>query len=190
MIKKAYLVLALLMAACASASPGTQAAPQQVVAVEDLQSIVELEGEIASANTQIGNLETQIAGLNAEVDQLNEQVAQMGTERAQAPQETPVPVISPTATLTPTATATTSDVPPGTFYVIANDKLNLREISGYNGAGFPIMVIAEPRVQYEAGEWILVKIGMIKADGGVFYYEVVAPRGGGLYVRVQDVTPA
>lgn len=190
MMKRATLILFLLMTACASASQGTESAPQQVVALEDLQSIVDLEGEVESANTRISGLETQVAELNAEIDQLGTQIAQMEVGEGQAAGETATPGASPTPTQTPTATATTSDVPPGTMYVIAKEKLNLREISGYNGAGFPIMVIVEPRIQYDKGEWILVKTGTIKADGGELYYEVVAPRGAGYYVRTVDVTPA
>jgi hypothetical protein len=44
-------------------------------------------------------------------------------------------------------------------------------------------------VQYQVGETFQVLKPIIVVDGGDRYYEVVGPRGAGLYVRQANVDP-
>ncbi|MDH5507752.1 MAG: membrane lipoprotein lipid attachment site-containing protein [Anaerolineae bacterium] len=141
------------------------------------------DAQIESLNAGLHSLETQVAALSTQLADKDQQLAGLQAEFTRVtilltPTVTPTYQIPPTPLITPTSEYVMA--------VVALRKLNLRKIDKYNQAGNPIMVIAEPRVQYFEGDIFYVRISPIMADGGSRYYEVVGPRGAGLYVRAED----
>lgn len=183
MKKITWIFLMTLIAACSAASaeptitpslPYDTLTPLAATADPMRAQIDQLNAAVHSLETQLADQSNTLAQAQAELASLHAQ----GTEAALAL----TPTITPTYQYTPT--------PSNVMWVVANRKLNLRTIHSYNDAGRPIMVIIEPRVQYQEGEMFLVYIPIILADGGDRYYEVYGPRGAGLYVRTTDVNRA
>lgn len=68
---------------------------------------------------------------------------------------------------------------------VTSEKAVVREAKGENKAGYPIMVIKEPRIIYNTGDLIAVEKDQVKADGGSFYWKLLHDNN--LYVRAVDV---
>jgi hypothetical protein len=149
---------------------------------------------LAATADPYNNLRAEIDALQASVQSLEAQLAQNGTAIAQYQSEIDSLHLLGTQTalaLTPTIapTAQYTSTPSNIMSVVATrSKVNLRRIKNYNLAGYPIMVIQEPRVQYLEGEIFYVFIPIVRADGGDTFYQVYGPRGSGLYVRTIDVS--
>jgi outer membrane murein-binding lipoprotein Lpp len=181
MRKTVWMLAAVLISACSGTTETTggsqlpyETLTPMVAAVEPLQEIIEdLIGNVT-------DLEAEVARLEMEVAQLQQQLESFHAAETQA-------AITPTATATAVWVATST--PANVMTVEAVQKVNLRRIKSYNEAGKPIMVIQEPRIQYQVGETFQVIRQWIIVDGGGRYYEVVGPRGAGLYARATDVDP-
>lgn len=146
--------------------------------VADAQPLLDLQAEIDGLNGNVGDLEAEVARLELEMSQLQQQLDSYQAVETQA---------AYTPTVAPTAVWVATSVPYNVMTVTVVKKVNLRRIKNYNDAGKPIMVIQEPRIQYQVGETFQVLRPWIIADGGSKYYEVVGPRGAGLYARGTDL---
>lgn len=146
--------------------------------VETAQPDQEMLLLIDSLNASLEMKETEIANLAAEIALRDQEIAAYQADAT-------LNAITPTATLWPTS-ATTS-TPSNVMTVVAKLKLNLRYYKKLNNVGKPIMLIYEPRVQYFEGDAFQVLKSAIQVDGGGRYYQVVGPRGAGLYVRSTDI---
>lgn len=184
MRKILWMLIAVGISACDALypTPSSGQLPYETLTpmVADVQPLLELQATIDGLNGNVGNLEAEIARLELEMEQLDQQLASYYAAETQA-------AITPTATATAIWVATST--PSNVITVIAVQKVNLRRIKSYNNAGKAIMVIMEPRVQYQIGETLQVLKPIIIVDGGDRYYEVVGPRGAGLYVRQVNVEP-
>lgn len=183
-MKKAFWILIFIsLAACGGSSQATPTTADLPYAsltplVAAAQPALELQAEINDLKSNVNALETEVADLEAELAQLQSDIANYQAEGTRM-------ATTPTATIRPTSAATST--PSNLVTVVALGKLNLRTYTKTNNAGRPIMVIYEPRVQYQEGETFQVIKAAIQTDGGDLYYLVVGPRGAGLYVRVKDV---
>ncbi|MEK6222487.1 MAG: hypothetical protein N2D54_09610 [Chloroflexota bacterium] len=183
-MKKAFWILIMItLAACnvpGQATPTTADLPYASLTplVAAAQPALELQAEIDGLNANLNGLETEIANLESQLAQKDAEIAGYQAEGTRM-------VTTPTATIRPTSNATST--PTNLVTVVALGKLNLRTYTKTNNAGRPIMVIYEPRVQYQEGETFQVIKAAIQTDGGDLYYLVVGPRGAGLYVRVKDI---
>ena len=183
-MKKVFLILvAATLAACGGSeeTTATQALPFASLTplVASAQPLFEMQRQIADLKATISVMDTQVAGMETELERLADAIDNFQAEGTRS-------VIStPTATLRPTPRATST--PSNVVTVVALRKLNLRTFTKRNDAGRPIMVIYEPRIQYQEGEIFQVLRQAIQADGGGNYFQVVGPEGAGLYVRQQDI---
>ena len=184
MNKTTLLLIIMALSAC---SLPTTATPTQELPFESLtpavasaEPLFEKQGEIDDLKSDINSKETEIAALETEIARLSDEIEAFHAEQTQM-------AITPTATIRPTSAATST--PSNVMTVVALQKLNLRHFKKTNNAGNPIMLIYEPRIQYQEGETFQVLKPVIFADGGGLYYQVVGPRGAGLYVRTSDVEP-
>ena len=92
------------------------------------------------------------------------------------------------ARVTPTKPAPpTPSIPGNVVSVVALHKMNVRRIKEYNKAGAPIMILLDPRIQFNQGETLLVYKAVVIADGGYRFYEIYGPRGAGYFVRAGDI---
>jgi hypothetical protein len=73
--------------------------------------------------------------------------------------------------------------PSAAVFRIGSSTANARHIKEYNGAGKPVMVIYEPRVQWKPGTTVEVDAVAITADGGGKYFR---HSNTALYVRAED----
>ncbi|MEK6256335.1 MAG: coiled-coil domain-containing protein 22 [Chloroflexota bacterium] len=183
MNKYILIILGLMMAACGriTAATNTPALPFTALTplVETAQPFLEMQAQIDGLIADVDGLEAEVARLEAEIAQRDVEIAAFQAEATQN-------AITPTATIRPTSAATST--PNNVMTVTAKDKLNLRYYKKSNASGYPIMLIYEPRVQYFTGDTFQVLKPVIRADGGDLYYQVVGPRGAGLFVRTTDVT--
>lgn len=183
-MKKILLILfGIFLAACGGQPPTDKALPFASLTpmIADAQPLFDLQSQVDGLNAEVNELETDIVNLESRVAQLEAQLA--AYNNAQATDEAVTP--TPTVVIWPTSAATST--PSNVITVVANRKVNLRTYTKKNNAGFPIMEIYEPRVQYAQGESFQIIKAPIKADGGIPYYQVVGPRGAGLYVRGSDI---
>ncbi|MEK6222374.1 MAG: hypothetical protein N2D54_09000 [Chloroflexota bacterium] len=174
---KRYFILAVgILAACnlstplntpapiEQASPTIQLAPTVTpTPTEDLTAI-----ELATAQAELVNANITITAQAEKIKSLRQDLKEAST--------TSTPSIAPTSSL-----------PASVVNAKAAQRTNLRRIKEYNNAGKPFMVIYEPRIQYQTGEIIQVYKGVIIGDGAHRFYEVYGPKGGGLFVRTEDV---
>ncbi len=186
MKKTTWLWMVMVLSACSlpttATPPPTQALPFESLtpAVAAAEPMFEMQAELDDLKSNANIKETEIAGLEAEITRLADEIEALNAELTQM-------AITPTATIRPTSAATST--PSNVMTVVALQKLNLRFFKKSNNAGNPIMLIYEPRIQYQEGEIFQVLKPVVLADGGTRYYQVVGPRGAGLYVRTSDVTP-
>lgn len=183
MKKIILLFTALLLAACGgnASTTNTPGLPFMTLTplIKSAEPLQELQAKIDGLNADINALSAEVARLQLEISKRDEEIA---AYQAQATQS----AITPTATIRPTSAATST--PSNVITVTATRRLNLRHYKKKNASGFPIMLIYEPRVQYQDGESFQVLKPAIRADGGDLYYQVVGPRGAGLYVRATDIS--
>jgi TolA-binding protein len=144
------------------------------------------------ANAQIEELQQQVDSLNQTVGEqatlLTQQAAAIADLENQIATYEAEPTATSTATPTNTPLPSPTGLPSNMMYVIAIGTVNLRVASDYNKAGNPIMTIPKDRVQYKEGDRFIVYRPQVMADGGDRYYEVVGPKGAGMFVRIQDIT--
>jgi len=74
----------------------------------------------------------------------------------------------------------------GSRFTIGGSRANLRWYKDTDGAGKPIMLIKEPRVQIDPGEVIRVDPAPVVATGGERYYKVMGFSSPDLFVRAVD----
>lgn len=183
-MKKIYWI-GLIVFVLSSCEMPIQASPTAQLPFASLTPLVatdlpirEKQDEIDNLNKDIDNLDKEVAALGTEIADLQTKIAQFQAQGTQF-------VLDLTPTITPTRAVTST--PSNVMTVVALQKLNLRWFKNSNAAGRPIMLIFDPRVQYFTGDTFQVLKPIIQADGGDRYYEVVGPRGAGLFVRLSDV---
>ena len=154
---------------------------------EEIVEIVEL-GVLEAANN--ASTSAQLAVMAAEDDIVAAVLDALLGPVDETVTPTATPEATETATPDGTPVSTTPEIPGYQMFVIVtrSGRANLRYDSGDNAAGFPIMLMTKPKVQFDEGTALLVTRAPVKADGDNWYFEVVGPeRGKTFYVRVIDV---
>ncbi len=136
--------------------------------------IQQLQVDLSNASVQLTVAAVQIATL--------ENLVHVQTQVAVAT-ATPGPTEIP-----PTATAAFHEIPENQILVYAIGQVPLWKTDGTNKKDLPIMVKTSPTIRYYNDDWIIVYRAVVKADGGVTFYRVISPYGGGYYIRTQDVS--
>lgn len=83
------------------------------------------------------------------------------------------------------------NIPLDVVLVEFSDKTYVRSIHDVRANGKPVMRIHEPRILFNAGDRIYVRIVPVVADGGTIYYEIFDTDGQSTqryFIREQDIT--